>query len=951
MEGSVTMMMRRMLPIFLLAAATAHGADDTALRAAIVKSLPLLERSSTVAIAERSQCFTCHHSGLPVMTFIAARDRGFTVDEGNLKTQLQFTADFLTKGRENYIQGKGQGGAAFTAGSALWTLKLGGWKVDSSIETVVEYLLGHQNEMNHWEPPSVRPPSEESPFSATYFALEGIRHFATAAQQARMAARVGAARDWLEKTPPQTTEDHVFRLQALRAAGADAAPAVADLLRIQRDDGGWSQLETMDSDAYATATALVALHRASGMRITDAAYQRGIAWLLGAQLPDGSWHVVSRSKPFQKYFESGYPHGKDQFISITAACWATTALLDALEPAPRADTIRVPEEFKSIQTAIDAAKAGDTILVAPGTYRERIRLRPGITLRSDGGDDRGKSGLRRAEATILDHPEGSGPGVQMAEGAILDGFTVTGVGTYDDILWRHHFDTHGNEQSHEPIGADGVPGIAVAVTCEVRNNVVHHIGYTGIAVTGGSPLITGNVCHRNMGGGIGAMKGSTATIEENTCFENFYAGIGCEGSSPLIRNNNCHDNIRAGIGISEGSSPKVTGNRCFRNRRAGIGIRTGSDTRPVVEKNECRENDMAGIGIEEGARPDILSNRLIGNKLVAIGISGGSRAVIADNEISREEGVPPLIAVLEDSRATINGNTLRGGGVAAIVVKGAADITRNHFVAPVPKKLILPFDGATVSESENQILTDVAFKSALDGTEQRYIELVPAHSSTGEPRDLILAFHGHGSDRWQFIRDARGECKGVRDVAAEFGLIVVSPDYRAKTSWMGPAAEADVVQIIAELKTRHRIGRVFLAGGSMGGTAVLTFAALHPELVSGVCSLNGIANLMDYGKFQDARTASYGGTPAEVPEEYRRRSAEFFPEKFTMPIAFTTGGKDDVVPPESVLRLAEKLRQASRKVLSIHREQGGHSTTYEDTRAAMEFMLQEAGLRPLTPNP
>jgi poly(3-hydroxyalkanoate) synthetase len=39
-----------------------------------------------------------------------------------------------------------------------------------------------------------------------------------------------------------------------------------------------------------------------------------------------------------------------------------------------------------------------------------------------------------------------------------------------------------------------------------------------------------------------------------------------------------------------------------------------------------------------------------------------------------------------------------------------------------------------------------------------------------------------------------------------------------------------------------------------------------------------------------------------------------------MPVAFTTGGKDNVVPPQSVLRLAEKLKQAKRKVLSIHRE-------------------------------
>jgi squalene cyclase len=82
----------------------------------------------------------------------------------------------------------------------------------------------------------------------------------------------------------------------------------------------------MTSDAYATGTALVALHRTGSFRTEDPTYQRGLQWLLKAQLSDGSWHVVSRAKPFQKYFESGYPHGKDQFISITAACWATTAL-------------------------------------------------------------------------------------------------------------------------------------------------------------------------------------------------------------------------------------------------------------------------------------------------------------------------------------------------------------------------------------------------------------------------------------------------------------------------------------------------------------------------------------------------------------------------------------------------------------------------------------------------
>lgn len=237
---------------------------------------------------------------------------------------------------------------------------------------------------------------------------------------------------------------------------------------------------------------------------------------------------------------------------------------------------------------------------------------------------------------------------------------------------------------------------------------------------------------------------------------------------------------------------------------------------------------------------------------------------------------------------------------------------------------------------------DIAFRAAVDGTEQRYIVLPPDDGDAAQVRDVVIALHGHGSDRRQFIYDARGECKGVRDVARKHGLIVVAPDYRAKTSWMGPQAEADVVQIVAELRRRHRIGRVFIAGGSMGGTSALIFAALHPELIAGVCSLNGTANMLEYERFQDAVAASYGGGKAAVPDEYKKRSAELWPERFTMPVVVAVGGRDEVVPPASVLRLAAKLKQAGRPVLVIHRPEGGHSTSYEDTCAAMEFMLREA---------
>ena len=348
--------------------------------------------------------------------------------------------------------------------------------------------------------------------------------------------------------------------------------------------------------------------------------------------------------------------------------------------------LRVPVGFPTIQKAVDAARPGDVVLVQAGTYRERVRLKERVTLRSVGNDAPGKLGFARAESTIID---GGGKvdenaGVAMAEGAVLDGFTVTGVGRYDDAEWQKHFATRGNEQAHEHIGAPGVAGVSIrGVNCEVRGNIVHHVGYTGIAITGVdgrvcAPLVVSNVCHRNMGGGIGSMNGSTATIRGNTCFDNFYAGIGHENASPLVELNHCYGNIRAGIGISEGACPTVRSNVCYNNRRAGIGIRTGASTRPTVERNDCRDNGMAGIGVEEEAEPVLRFNRCFRNALAGIGARDHARPIIANNECFENGEAGIGLTTGRDTQVISNhchlnktaGIGLSGGGENSVTLTG-----------------------------------------------------------------------------------------------------------------------------------------------------------------------------------------------------------------------------------------------------------------------------------------
>ena len=309
-------------------------------KAAVEKTLPLLRKGAEGHVAKKS-CFACHNQALPMLALAAARERGFTtadVERMQLKQQTKHIAEFLDANRENFTQGKGTGGQVDTAGYALFTLELGGWEPDATTDAVVEYLLQRDSNTDHWRCSSNRPPTEASSFTTSYVAIRALKKWGTDAQQERIQKRLDAVRGWLRKATAKDTEDRVFRLFALTAIGelaSERKAAIAELMDSQRKDGGWAQLDSLESDAYATGTALVSLHQAGDLATSDPAYQRGIAFLLKSQEPDGSWHVRSRSKPFQTYFETGFPHGKDQFISSAASGWAATALVLSIEPLER----------------------------------------------------------------------------------------------------------------------------------------------------------------------------------------------------------------------------------------------------------------------------------------------------------------------------------------------------------------------------------------------------------------------------------------------------------------------------------------------------------------------------------------------------------------------------------------------------------------------------------------
>ncbi len=342
-----------------LVAAKVHGDD---LRQRLQQAIELIEKSSAVSLQER-ECVMCHHQALPLITLGRARAAGFAIDAENFKAQQQRTIGHLTKGKANYLKGEGQGGDVDTAGFALWALADTGWPDDEVTAAVVEYLLQRSESSGHWECTSNRPPTEASDIRTTSLALYALNAYGSAygsrAEDPRLKQRYASSRTWLAEAKVESTEDLVakaYALTTLEMADGERQSLSDQLWSLQREDGGWAQLPTMESDAYATGIALVALHELLDVPVKDARYQRGANYLRSTQLPDGSWHVVSRSKPFQKYFESGFPHGKDQFISITASCWAVVALLPLIERCESELVFPLSQEHNHAPGIIESAR-------------------------------------------------------------------------------------------------------------------------------------------------------------------------------------------------------------------------------------------------------------------------------------------------------------------------------------------------------------------------------------------------------------------------------------------------------------------------------------------------------------------------------------------------------------------------------------------------------------------
>jgi ankyrin repeat protein len=300
-------------------------------QAAVERSLPLLQHADVVFLS-KAGCVSCHNNSLTEMTLMAARKYGFSVDEEVAQSQLNTIRAYLETWRDRSLQDIGIPGGVDTDSYILAGIAAANYSPDPATDAIAIYLKRRQAADGGWRIAAQRPPIESSDFEATAITLRALQSYAPKTKQAEYAKAIQRGALWLGHAQPGTNEDYVYRLLGLGWAGGNKGTirkAARELIARQRPDGGWAQLPTLASDAYATGQALTALAEAGGMRIEDPVYQSGVRFLLRTQLQDGSWYVATRTLPVQPYFDSEFPHGSDQFVSDAATNWAVMALVRA----------------------------------------------------------------------------------------------------------------------------------------------------------------------------------------------------------------------------------------------------------------------------------------------------------------------------------------------------------------------------------------------------------------------------------------------------------------------------------------------------------------------------------------------------------------------------------------------------------------------------------------------
>ncbi len=260
----------------------------------------------------------------------------------------------------------------------------------------------------------------------------------------------------------------------------------------------------------------------------------------------------------------------------------------------------------NLQSAINGAAPGDTILVAPGVY-DKIEITKSLNLVGDDAKIRASEreiGIK-IQATDVKvsgfNVEGGFYGIHLvgSENCTISDNTVTGCVQWGiGLVFSDENRIENNVANFNGLGGEGWYGIYLSNSNRnlIRNNVASDNGEYGICLF---PSCSENVIRENV-----AERNDYGIYMFTDCNEN------------LVQKNVLSRNKNSGIKMIHGcSNNQILENDISENEVVGIFLQSGSGYN-VIRGNEIADNPVFGIQIQEG--PDgnntILENNISGSQ-------------------------------------------------------------------------------------------------------------------------------------------------------------------------------------------------------------------------------------------------------------------------------------------------------------------------------------------------
>ena len=304
-------------------------------------------------------------------------------------------------------------------------------------------------------------------------------------------------------------------------------------------------------------------------------------------------------------------------------------------------------DYRTIASAVLAARPADTIVLRPGTYKETLVINNDVQITGEGGRSK----------VIVEGAPGQGAVFKFTAGsATLTGLTIRVVGTGPADKGR---------------GAIGVlAGTPVIEDCDLTSSAGSAVYIHG---AGANPVIRNCTIRNGSGSGVFVNDQGQGKIERCVISGNTLGGVQIStGGNPVVRDCEIRDgkqsgvfvweqgkgtiercvisgNADSGVEISDGGNPLVRDCTIRNNRRSGVSVY--DQGQGTIEQCEIRGN-LSGVEVRTRGSPVVQACEIRGNLLYGVLVSEQGRGTFTDNLLDNR--------YIDAAGVTWRGNRLNG---------------------------------------------------------------------------------------------------------------------------------------------------------------------------------------------------------------------------------------------------------------------------------------------------